>query len=276
MNYGSEIGLNSSSILHPPSMCLIPSLLCIEVESFSISPSPSFLFSPPPDVSDSSSGTTLKLNQLHTHTPPNNCLYVISGLNASISPRVSLCAVLSSSLSLWSGGLAGPGIQFSCHPDASVSAQTDTHTQMDFLSWQFETNQTVVWERGQMRAKGHQGTPQHNRVQALDTHTHTHLRTNLQDAHHCYRHIWGKITCCIHLQWHIFYNLDNISFTLLSFLSVFMKSASILSCFLSFLVLFCNPSFLSALLQNAQLCDFIDDCQSDNAQMKNFNITRKA
>lgn len=219
MNYGSEIWLNSSSILHPPSMCLIPSLLCIEVESFSISPSPSFLFSPPPDVSDSSSGTTLKLNQLHTHTHlPTTVSMSSLGLMPAFLPEslsVQCCPHLSHCDPVALLALAFNLAVIQMHP--SLHRQTHTHTQMDFLSWQFETNQTVVWERGQMRAKGHQGTPQHNRVQALDTHTHTHLRTNLQDAHHCYRHIWGKITCCIHLQWHIFYNLDNISFTLLSF-----------------------------------------------------------
>lgn len=69
---------------------------------FPISSSSSFLFSPPPDVSGFSSGTTLKLNQLHTHTHvrththPNKCLSVSSlGLMpASLFQSLSLCIVV--------------------------------------------------------------------------------------------------------------------------------------------------------------------------------------
>lgn len=123
------------------------------------------VFSSPLMSATSHQGTILKLNQLHTqtHTSQQLSLYVSSlGLMPAFLSQ-TLCVILSSSLSLWSCGLVGPGIQFSCHPDASPSAHThtwtNTHTEMDFLSGQFETNQTVVLEHAHMRAKGRRGTP---------------------------------------------------------------------------------------------------------------------
>lgn len=95
---------------------------------FPNSSSPSF-FSPPLDVSDSSSGDHIKTQSItHTHTSQQLSLYVSTlGLMPAFLSQ-SLCVVLSSSLSLWSCGLVGPGIQFSCHPDASLSAHTHTNT----------------------------------------------------------------------------------------------------------------------------------------------------
>lgn len=90
---------------------------------------PSFL--PPLDVSDSSSGDHIKTQSIthtHTHTSQQLSLYVSTlGLMPAFLSQ-SLCVVSSSSLSLWSCGLVGPGIQFSCHPDASLSAHTHTNT----------------------------------------------------------------------------------------------------------------------------------------------------
>lgn len=139
------------------------------------------VFSSPLKSATSHQGTILKLNQLHTqtHTSQQLSLYVSSlGLMPAFLSQ-TLCVILSSSLSLWSCGLVGPGIQFSCHPDASPSAHThtwtNTHTEMDFLSGQFETNQTVVLEHAHMRAKGRRGTP-HTMRYSLSSETHSNTQ----------------------------------------------------------------------------------------------------
>lgn len=160
---------------------------------FPISSSPSFLFSAPPDVSDSSSGTTLKLNQLHTRrhtrtcthtytrTPSNNCLSMSSPglMPASLSPSLSPCAVLSSSLSLWSCGLVGPGIQFSCHPDASLSAHTHMHTYR-WISCQDSLRPIRQWYWSMPRGglKAIKGPPTQWSTPFNPTHAHTHTHTS--------------------------------------------------------------------------------------------------
>ena len=97
---------------------------------FQLSLSFLLVFTSPLMSATSHQGTILKLNQLHTqtHTSQQLSLYVSSlGLMPAFLSQ-TLCVILSSSLSLWSCGLVGLGIQFSCHPDASPSAHTHEQT----------------------------------------------------------------------------------------------------------------------------------------------------
>lgn len=117
---------------------------------------PSFLLIP-----ESSSRDILKLNQLHTHTHPLTvCPCVTAGLSASISlplPAMS-CPHLSHCDPVASLALAFNLAVIQMHPSLFLHTQppTDTHThtpanvhtKMDFLSGQFETNQTAVLEHG--------------------------------------------------------------------------------------------------------------------------------
>lgn len=111
----------------------------------------------------------------HTHTPPTNCLSMSSlglmpaslfqSLSVHSCPHHSHCDPVA--LLALAFNLAVIQTHPSLHIHTRIHTRIHTHTQIDFLSGRFETNQTVVLEHAQMKAKSHQGTPYHTMKYSL-------------------------------------------------------------------------------------------------------------